>query len=478
MRALPRSLRARLAGALVGVLLIGLVSMALIAQQLLRRSLRRETRAHLAEIVQVLILHWRFEMGEGKDLAVAARESSDEIALRSTQHSLLGPDGALLAGQAPPPEARDAVLRTTPRSGSTGTVALPDGGIASYAPLVVTEGGGVQGWAIAASPGGRPNTTLGSQRNVMERAIAGGLVLGSIGAVLLVWHALAPIGVMARRARELVTAPGSGLLPVGAREDELDELAEAFNELLGRMRGALEGQRQMVADASHDIRTPLAAVRAEVDVALAEADRSGPEYRASLESIGVSVARLERIVADLFLLARSDEGGIELRPEYVYLSDVAGTAARALRPLAAARGQEIHVEARDEGFVRGEMALLERLVGNLLENAVKFGAPNGTIELRVAERGDVVELSVTDDGPGIPPEHIAHVFSRFYRADPARSVHESSGGSGLGLAIVERIAALHGGSVSAANVPSGGACLRVTLPRASEETVKTEWARP
>jgi signal transduction histidine kinase len=244
-------------------------------------------------------------------------------------------------------------------------------------------------------------------------------------------------------------------IPEPAIRDELWQLARTFNTMLDRIRDGVQDQRRLIADASHELRTPLSAMRAEIDVSL-RADDLSPAAAEVLESAREEVDRLSRMVDDLLTLATADEeGGLALRRAPADLAELGRAAAAEL-------GADVELRGGPAPVLADE-ARLARAIRNVVENAVEFSPPGGTVTIDTAPG----RIAVTDEGPGIPPELREKVFERFFRADPSRS--RGTGGSGLGLAIAREIVAAHGGTIrvegantvaielapAAFNVPSG-----------------------
>jgi signal transduction histidine kinase len=225
------------------------------------------------------------------------------------------------------------------------------------------------------------------------------------------------------------------------------------------IRDSLRRQREFAADASHELRTPLTIVRGSVEHLRRHATRPVAEVGEALSDIESEVDRLTSLVDDLLLLARSDSGVIELRRESVDLAEVAGEALQRLRAQAEARGVELRLDAAPVA-VAGDPDRLRQLVAILIDNAIRH-APKGSA-VRVGIRGDAHPgISVEDEGPGIRSEDLPHVFDRFWRA-----IDAPEGGTGLGLSIAAWIAEHHGGRITAANRPGGGARFEVQLPPA------------
>ena len=202
-------------------------------------------------------------------------------------------------------------------------------------------------------------------------------------------------------------------------------------------------QRRFMADASHELRTPVAILQGELDVTLSREDREAADYRESLEVMHRTVRRLTRIVGDLFLLARSDAGDIPVKREPLYAGDLVSQTARAYKNLAAERGVALVADCEDDLLVDGDEDLLQRMIGNLLENAIRHTPPGREVRARCLMEGDFARIEVHDQGEGIPSELREQIFERFFRIDQART----GGGAGLGLPIARWIAEVHGGAL-------------------------------
>jgi signal transduction histidine kinase len=290
-----------------------------------------------------------------------------------------------------------------------------------------------------------------------------------VGGYGLAKRALAPVTEMSRRARAISATSLHERLPVSNPRDELGDLAAMVNDLLGRIEASFDQRRQFFADASHELRTPTAIVRAESEVALARATRPEAEYREALRVIQEAGVRLSRIVEDLFLLARADSGHYIPRRELLYLDELIGDTIRALRAVAAQRDVTIDHDLVAEAAYTGDAELLQRMVLNLLDNAIKHSRPSAVVVVRLERAAGGYRLSVADSGPGIPHEARARIFDRFYRAEPTEPIPGGSGeatgsGAGLGLAIARWVASIHGGMLDLAHSTTSGSEFLVTLP--------------
>lgn len=283
---------------------------------------------------------------------------------------------------------------------------------------------------------------------------------------------LAPVEAMATQAARISAATLDERLPVVNAHDELGQLATVINALLERVQTAFRQQRQFVADASHELRTPIAIVRGEADVTLQRESRDEATYREALSVIQDESGRLTRIVDDLFLLARTDAGAPIVQHQPLDLRDLALGALRSVRTIADEHCITL-TPCVPEGPMRvsGDAPLLRRLLLNLLDNALKYTPRGGTVSLTLTPNDDAtVSVVVHDSGPGVPPAMRARVFDRFVRAGPddRPPAHtdspRASSGAGLGLAIALAIATAHQGSLVLDDTAEGGASFRLTLP--------------
>ena len=316
--------------------------------------------------------------------------------------------------------------------------------------------------------------TLAAVTTAYLTAIPVLLLLAGAGGYLLARRALEPVAAMGRQTRAIEAANLHERLPVDDPHGEMGGLATVVNDLLARLEDAFAQQRRLVADASHELRTPVAVLRAEADVALSQPTRPEAEYREALRVVQDAGRRLSRIVDDLFVLARADGGPVPMRREPLYFDELVADTVRVLRALAAQRDVRIEASPLAETLVHGDPDLLGRLLINLIENAVKYSPPGSTVALRLDHEGDAAVLSITDQGPGIPQEARARVFERFFRADEARpdTASPAPHGAGLGLAIAKWVTEAHGGSLALVRSSPEGSEFRVTLPvgNASEGT--------
>jgi signal transduction histidine kinase len=293
------------------------------------------------------------------------------------------------------------------------------------------------------------------------------MALASVGLGWLVaGRVLRPLQAITAAARRLEGNTLHQRINLQGPEDELKELADTLDHMLGRLDAAFESQRRFVANASHELRTPLAIVRTEVDVALADPDTSPAELRAMAERVGDASARSERLIEGLLTLARS-ERQVRVR-EAVDLATAAEEALAVAAPEVARRGLRVS-SALGASPVTGDRALLERMVANLVENAISHNQDGGWLQIDTGLAGDRSVVRVANGGRPVPPDQVADLFEPFRRLAGDRT--GSDRGAGLGLSIVRAVGAAHDGHARARARPDGGLEVAVDLPRSRLPTL-------
>lgn len=289
--------------------------------------------------------------------------------------------------------------------------------------------------------------------------VAAAIALG--GGFLLVKRALIPVDRIAASAERISSHNLSERLPVAQTGDELERLSVALNHMIERLDTAFQYSRRFVADASHELRTPLTVLRGELESFVQE-PRLTPEWRDRVGSALEEVDRLASIVEGLFAISRLDAGEAAAEWMPFDLAQLAASTAEQMSLLAEDKKIRVTCTGATGVWVEGDRARLKQVVVNLLDNAIKYTAPGGAVTLQVAAQDGQAVLQVADNGIGIPPEALPHVFDRFFRVDKARSREQA--GAGLGLSIVKSICAAHRGRVEAASTPGQGSLFRVELP--------------
>ncbi len=239
--------------------------------------------------------------------------------------------------------------------------------------------------------------------------------------------------------------------------------ANQANDLLARLNTVLHQQRRFMADASHELRTPVSVVRTAAEVTLSRATRSEQEYRESFRVVGEQASRLSRMVEDMFLLARVDAGHRRMVAAEFYFDEVVSECVRSSQLLAAAKRVTITTAIDADLSYSGDETLARQLVTNLLDNAVRFAPPDGDVSVALVAGASSVELSVSDNGGGVPLEERERIFDRFVKLDPVRSAH---GGAGLGLSIASWVAEAHGGTLQLTESGAGRTTFLAVLPYA------------
>lgn len=294
------------------------------------------------------------------------------------------------------------------------------------------------------------------------------LLLGAFGSYWLAKRAFRPILYLTRTTREINAGDLQRRVPIPRARDEVHDLALTLNEMIGRLDKAFTQQRRFVADASHELRTPVAVIHNITDVAL-EAPHSLEECVQALRDINAETKRLGQVINTLLTLARVDEEQVHLDYEPVRLDLLAFDVAATMEPLAVERGIKFEVQALEPATVLGDTARLIQVMMGLVDNALTYTNAGGTVTLGVEVNGTDACLIVCDTGIGIAEKDIPHIFERFYRADPARS--RAASGSGLGLSLVDWVVQAHGGSIAVASQVGQGSTFTVTLPLASSTSV-------
>jgi heavy metal sensor kinase len=475
----PHSLRARLTLWYTLVLGLPLVAFAGASFFVLDRAIKHRADTFLDEALGAFTTELASEQHEEPTAARAIESSLHDVQFRDVRLAVFDTAGALVATGTVDTSARYAMSSPADltRLGAE-TRGRVDGGRGIFTMTVARRV-----YRVAAEPvtifGARylvgAAYPLHQNRETMEAvgttyliAIPLLLLIAAVGGYFLASRSLSPVAAMSARAAEISSTNLNERLPVGTRRDELSQLAEVVNGLLDRLESAFVQQQRFMADASHELRTPVAILRTEGDVTLSRPTRTEAEYRDSVAIMRDSARRLGRIVDDLFLLARADAGHLPLRREPLYLEEIVDDAARAVRGLAHERGVRVELLPLEDSPFTGDADLLGRVLLNLLDNAIKHSPSGGTVALALTRNTHTYQITVTDEGAGIPVEAQAHIFDRFFRADKARSRERAetgeSSGAGLGLAIGRWIAEAHGGRLDLVRSDSRGTEFRMTLP--------------
>ena len=336
---------------------------------------------------------------------------------------------------------------------------------------------GYRAFARHFSSGGKSGTlvilqSLHAQQEMLEEVTATfawvipiAIVLAGLGGYFLARKSLAPVVAMSSQAGRIGASNLHERLAVQNDKDELGHLARSFNSLLDRLSQSFERQQRFMADASHELRTPVAILRGEAEVALSQQVRSLEDYRESLGVLHQEAERLTHIVEDLFTLTRADAGQYPLQPRNFYLDELVGECVHSARTLALAKKISLNLEEVSESPIHADESLLRRMILNLLDNAIKYTSEGGRVTITCHRAGEEYAVSIMDTGGGIPADLQPRIFERFFRADKARSRAENDGGgAGLGLSISRWIAEAHHGRLELTRSDSIGSTFTAYLP--------------
>ena len=440
------TVRARITAAALLVVAVSLVGVAIGMVLFLRRSLTANVRD--AALVQArAVVDHLMEGDEERRIAVADREGEFVQVLA----------GGRVVGSSHNLEGRPPIASLRPRESREVMVPFEDGPFLAVA-------------VSAATPRGHFIVVFGRTLETVTEPISALTGILGIGIPLLVlvvgttiWNvvgrALLPVEAIRSEVEGISTSELHRRVPVPGGDDEIARLATTMNGMLARLQESQQRQRRFVSDASHELRSPVSSIRQHAEVALSHPDGTAVEELA--EVVLEEDLRLQRVVEDLLLLTKIDEGTLKLRTEPVDLDDLVFEEAGRLR---ASTPLQIDTSAVSVGRVFGDRGQLTRLLRNLTDNAARHS--QGTVALSLHQDDGIAVLNVDDDGDGIPPSERERIFERFVRLEEARD--RDSGGSGLGLAIVAEIAAAHGGKVSVQDAPLGGARFEVQLPSTRE----------
>ena len=465
------TVRARLTIWYVASLAAALIMVGGLIYILLARALYVRVDENLAAVSRIAMTSLANDLTEGQDVADAARSTAAELASSQQMLLIYNATGTLLAE-----EGRDEDLEVT---------LPPLDSIPQGEPALVTveeprdrtdrhrlalrratiDPGSVDYVIVIGSSLERTDEELESLRDILWYVGPLALIIAGIGGWFLARHSLSPVVAMVDRARRIGAGNLGERLPVGNRRDELGRLALTFNDLLGRLEQSMVQQRQFMADASHELRTPVATARTAASVALQQASRGESEYREALDIIEQQTSRLSRIVDDMFTLARADAGNYPMRRMPMYLDEIVEEVARGARVLAGPRNVSVQASTVESAAFVGDEDLIRRLLVNLVDNAVRHSPPDTTVTMVLETTGAAYTIGISDGGPGIPPHVQPHIFERFYRGDAARSRDVAYDGAGLGLALARWIAREHGGDVVLADSSEAGSTFVITLPR-------------
>jgi len=291
------------------------------------------------------------------------------------------------------------------------------------------------------------------------------LLISWVGGYALARKVLKPVNTIARTARQITSTRLDQRLDRSKSGDEFDMLAETLNEMIGRLEESFALLRQFATDAAHELRTPLTIMKGEAEIALRSNTDDPEAYRNALDSNIRECDRMIGIITNLLLLSQADTGDVPLDHHPLRLDQLLADIAENFEILASEKGTALEVPSFPEIVVVGDRSRLHELFANLLDNAVKYTPPGGTVGLSCEVGPQEVRVAVTDSGIGIPEDQQQKIFERFYRVDRSRS--RETGGYGLGLSIARWVASVHGGRIELHSAPGAGSTFTVVLPLAS-----------
>lgn len=479
------SVRVRLTVYYAAALTLILIFVAFATYAILKHEIRKKTDADIAELSDSFLATVQAEIrdeSQTESISDAVNEAITEHRFREYLFAVFDSNGAVIrSSQESLPDSRTHSFPTESLFHSPSfQQLLANAGTAKPDFEYVRSYGRYRGYSRKFStPLGdytlavlyslhQPDEFLESIRQTFALIIPLGILLASVGGYFLARNALAPVVSMSRQASLMDAKNLQDRLIVVNPRDELGVLAVSFNSLLDRLAASIEQQRRFMADASHELRTPVAILRGEADVALSQKDRPTSEYRESLMVLRDAAQGLSQIVEDLFTLARADAGTYPVVKIRFYLDELLADCVRSTRALAAAKGIRLELQAEPDLLIEADEALIRRMFLNLIDNAIKFTPDEGGVALSARRDGQSYRISITDSGLGIPSDIRARLFERFFRADQARTPSDDeASGAGLGLAIARWIAETHDGTLILSASDAKGSVFLVTLQAAS-----------
>lgn len=433
------SIRSRFTVTVVAIMALTIALFATLSIVAIDRTLRSSLASRLHTSAQTIAMAVDVHHGE------VSIDTTDLESIGSLNagipYAVYANDGRTLAGRVPPPGARGLTFATVP-------IARGD---RTYGKVVVWQ----------------PGLWIGDfDRDAAIVSLGVGLLLIGLGAIVsrrVAQRVLAPVGEIASLAERIEAYDLSARLDADGR-DELGRLCASFDRMLDRLQSAFERERRFVADASHELRAPLAVLRAETDLALRR-ERDAGEYRAALVSIAGEAMRLEELVDELLAAARAEVDARERQT--LDAAELVRSLGDRVRPAAASRGIDVQIDADVAAPAHANRATLERALLAIVHNAIEYGRDEGVVRLRARRDDGAVRIEVADDGPGFTPDALEHATERFWRGDAAHP----RGGTGLGLAIARTIVEANRGSLRLSNAEDGGAIVSIELASSLDEQV-------
>jgi heavy metal sensor kinase len=316
------------------------------------------------------------------------------------------------------------------------------------------------GWVQAAQSLRSVNEAVAGLRAQLFFGVPLILLFAGVGGYFLANRALRPIQQITNAAQEITAQDLSRRLGYQGPIDEIGTLAQTFDQMLERLQASFERERRFTGDAAHELRTPLTVLKGQIEVTLSR-KRNPVEYQKKLQELSAQVERLIRLSNGLLFLSRSDQHQLSFEPADINLREWLEIIVEQIQPLAREKELEISKKIPEDLSIYADSDHLIRLFMNILENAVKYTPIRGQITITASKGTREIQVIIHNTGPGIPQEHLGHLFERFYRVDADRS--SQTGGSGLGLAIAHEIVRLHGGDIDVQSEPGQGVMVTVHL---------------
>lgn len=324
----------------------------------------------------------------------------------------------------------------------------------------------ITGYTLLARSLKHEETTLNNLLIIIIFAVPLTLLIASGGGYFLANRALSPIGKITNTAREISHSNLSERIEMKSNNhnDEIARLIDTLNQLLDRLDNAFNRQKQFTAEASHELRTPIAVIRAQVEEVLDNETVSKEEYHQALYAVKKQIVHMGNLIGQMLLLSRVDENQNHLEKESFDFNFLVESLMEEMENLAQIKNISLitKIEARPI-YIKADQSLITQLLLDLIDNAIKYSNVGGKVVLKVDDLGDKLKIYIKDQGPGIAEEHLNNIFERFYRADKSRS--RKNGGSGLGLAISRWIAEAHQGRISVTSIEGQGSTFTVDLPK-------------
>jgi heavy metal sensor kinase len=455
-----QSIRFRLTAWYAMALLLGLGALSVVVWVMLRHELYSELDALLWNQARGMAMYMQVEQGDGQPSL--RDEIGEYVNSLPFDHlsAVVDPRGRMIYSSGFPPEKLDHALLAGILANQWGTVRLKHKRYRTLDYKVRLRDGNYT--LIIAASTRQIGHTLEQLAIVLWTTVPLIALCGIGGGYWLSRRALAPVDEVTRKARFIGIENLSERLDVPKTNDELERLAETWNEMLGRLEIAVSRISQFTADASHELRTPIAIIRSTAEIVLRKR-RSETEYREALAQIEHESQEMTKLVEDLLFLARNEARGAVYPTHTLELKKLVTQICSEMQPIASAKRIQLNwTSCMEEVPMVGVESQLRRMVLALLDNALKYTPAGGSIEVSLRLTDGAARLQVKDTGIGIPEEARGHIFERFYRADPSRS--RESGGYGLGLSIAQAIARQHGALIETKPGVDGGSIFWLELP--------------